>query len=90
METCCILLLAVGGRHISLDIGHGFFMHVGKEYETISIGVIDGFGWEKGGTTRMTVQGNFISVAYNANENPTLIQLPDGYSYEQITDNYIE
>lgn len=32
----------------------------------------------------MTVQGNFISVAYNANENPTLIQLPDGYSYEQI------
>lgn len=38
------------GRHIALDIGHGFFMHVGKEYETISIGVIEGFGWEKGGT----------------------------------------
>lgn len=38
------------GRHIALDIGHGFFMHCGKENETISIGVIEGFGWEKGGT----------------------------------------
>lgn len=37
------------GRHIGLDIGHGFFMHSGKELETISIEVIDGFGWEKGG-----------------------------------------
>lgn len=37
------------GRHIGLDIGHGFFMHCGKELETISIGVIDSFGWEKGG-----------------------------------------
>lgn len=38
------------GRHIGLDIGHGFFMHCPSEMKTLEIGVIADFKWEKGGT----------------------------------------
>lgn len=38
------------GRHIGLDIGHGFFMHCPSEGKTLEIGVIANFQWEKGGT----------------------------------------
>lgn len=38
------------GRHIGIDLGHGFFMHCPSEGKTLEIGVIADFQWEKGGT----------------------------------------
>lgn len=40
------------GRHIGIDIGHGFFMHCPKEMHTFEIGVIDEYPWERSGTYR--------------------------------------
>lgn len=37
------------GRHIGLDIGHGFFMHCPSEGHTIEVGVIDSYPWEGSG-----------------------------------------
>lgn len=38
------------GRHIGLDIGHGFFIHCPREMCTFEIGVIDEYPWETSGT----------------------------------------
>jgi len=38
------------GRHIGIDLGHGFFMHCPSEMHSIEIGVIADYPWEKGGT----------------------------------------
>ena len=38
------------GRHIGIDIGHGFFMHCPSEKKTLEIGVIDNYPWEDSGT----------------------------------------
>lgn len=37
------------GRHIGLDIGHGFFMHCPSEGKTLEIGVIENYHWEGSG-----------------------------------------
>lgn len=37
------------GRHIGIDIGHGFFMHCPSEGKTIEIGVITDYPWEGSG-----------------------------------------
>lgn len=34
------------GRHVGIDIGYGFFLHVPKELHTIEIGRIVEYGWE--------------------------------------------
>lgn len=38
------------GRHIGIDLGHGFFMHCPSESKTLEIGVIADYPWEKGGS----------------------------------------
>lgn len=38
------------GRHIGIDIGHGFFMHCPSEGKTLEIGVIADFPWEGSGS----------------------------------------
>lgn len=38
------------GRHIGIDIGHGFFMHCPSELKTLEIGVIEDYPWEGSGT----------------------------------------
>lgn len=40
------------GRHIGIDIGHGFFMHCPSEGKTLEIGVIADFPWEGSGTIK--------------------------------------
>lgn len=37
------------GRHIGLDIGHGFFIHCPSEGKTLEIGVIADYPWEGSG-----------------------------------------
>ena len=37
------------GRHIGLDIGHGFFMHCPSEGKTLEVGVIADYPWEGSG-----------------------------------------
>lgn len=37
------------GRHIGLDIGHGFFMHCPSEGKTLEIGIIANYSWEGSG-----------------------------------------
>lgn len=37
------------GRHIGLDIGHGFFIHCPSEGKTLEIGVIADYQWEGSG-----------------------------------------
>lgn len=38
------------GRHIGLDIGHGFFMHCPSEGKSLEIGVINNYSWEGSGS----------------------------------------
>lgn len=37
------------GRHIGLDIGHGFFIHCPSEGKTLEVGVIADYPWEGSG-----------------------------------------
>lgn len=37
------------GRHIGLDIGYGYFVHMRKELNSVELGKISGYGWEHSG-----------------------------------------
>ena len=40
------------GRHIGLDIGYGYFLHMRKEGSSVELGKISDYAWEKSGQIR--------------------------------------
>ena len=40
------------GRHIGLDIGYGYFLHMRKERNTVEFGKVSDYAWEKSGQIR--------------------------------------
>lgn len=40
------------GRHIGLDIGYGYFLHMRKEGSTVEFGKVSDYAWEKSGQIR--------------------------------------
>lgn len=40
------------GRHIGLDIGYGYFLHMRKEGNTVEFGKVSDYAWEKSGQIR--------------------------------------
>ena len=50
VEGSCLYTTFGGtGRHIGIDIGKGFFLHMAKEMQTVTFGKISDYAWEKSG-----------------------------------------
>ena len=50
VEGSCLYTTFGGtGRHIGIDIGKGFFLHMAKEGQSITFGKISDYTWEKSG-----------------------------------------
>lgn len=50
VEGSCLYTTFGGtGRHIGIDIGKGFFLHMAKEGQSVTFGKISDYAWEKSG-----------------------------------------
>ena len=50
VEGSCLYTTFKGsGRHIGIDIGKGFFLHMAKEGQSVTFGKISNYVWEKSG-----------------------------------------
>ena len=50
VEGSCLYTTFGGtGRHIGIDIGKGFFLHMAKEDQSVTFGKISDYAWEKSG-----------------------------------------
>ena len=47
--SCLYTTFGCIGRHIGIDIGKGFFLHMAKEGQTVTFGKISDYNWEKSG-----------------------------------------
>lgn len=50
VEGSCLYTTFNGtGRHIGIDIGYGFYLHMAKEGQSVTFGKINEYAWEKSG-----------------------------------------
>lgn len=47
--SCLYTTFGGAGRHIGIDIGKGFFLHMAKEGQSVTFGKISDYAWEKSG-----------------------------------------